>query len=249
MRCGNCQHVIHHHFCQASTMAVNAALTHLQGAFRCTAIDRLAFNASRCSITSLLRPHNRTLHTTTILRHWNSHHTEKLRQDAIASHSPIPIEADPKQTVYYSRRNIQGSPWKVNLVARQIRGLAIDDAIVQTQFSHKKAAEQINQVLRIAKQNAKVNNGIEDNSNLYVLESFVGKGVYGRNIRRANKGRGYHGKRRKAHYYLKLRYGPPPKPEKKRNNYKLQTTRVIEELNQYPPKIRTSLEAGTDVPL
>eukprot|EP00045_Choanoeca_perplexa_P007571 m.69428 g.69428 ORF g.69428 m.69428 type:complete len:180 (+) comp14125_c0_seq2:2-541(+) len=117
----------------------------------------------------------RSLHTTPAVAHWNQSHIDQLREEAKAKNEPVPAAADPKQTVYYSRRNIQGSPWKVNLVAKQIRGLTIDDAITQTQFSHKLAAQQLNQVLRIAKQNAKVHNGIEDNSNLYVLESYVGK--------------------------------------------------------------------------
>ena len=119
------------------------------------------------------------------------------------------------------------------------------------------------------------------------------QGVYGRTVRKANKGRGYGAKRydlalpmlpcirtwlpsklgwvfyghfpslftrlaspltlalprREAHYFLKLRYGAPPKPEPKVNNYILQTRRVLKELHQYPPKIRASLDSAADIRL
>ena len=121
---------------------------------------------------------------------------------------PIFAPALAAAQVYYSRRNIRGSTWKLNLVAKQIRGLAITDAINQMEFSNKKVAKQVSQVrfsplgkgaggwqrrpgkgakvmdsphagcaqvLRIAQQNAKVHNKIEDNENLYVIESYVGR--------------------------------------------------------------------------
>ena len=48
--------------------------------------------------------------------------------------------------VFGCRRNIKTSPWKLNLVAKQIRGLSVDDAIAQMTFSKKDVASHIRQV-------------------------------------------------------------------------------------------------------
>jgi ribosomal protein L22 len=41
----------------------------------------------------------------------------------------------------------------------------------------------------VTKANAKFHSGVEDPSNLYVLESYVGKGIYGHGLIYKSKGR------------------------------------------------------------
>jgi ribosomal protein L22 len=44
-------------------------------------------------------------------------------------------------------------------------------------------------VLLVTKANAKYHSGVEDPSNMYVLESYVGKGIYGQGLIYKSKGR------------------------------------------------------------
>jgi large subunit ribosomal protein L22 len=74
------------------------------------------------------------------------------------------------------RKDIPTSPWKLNLVAKQIRGMSVDDALAQLQFSPKKAAVYISKVIKQTKLNAEVNNGVADGANMHIFESYVGKG-------------------------------------------------------------------------
>lgn len=65
----------------------------------------------------------------------------------------------------------------------QIRGMKIDEAIRQMEFSQKKASKNVLRVLKITKQNAKVHHQVEDNSDMFVREAYVGKGQNLRGIR------------------------------------------------------------------
>lgn len=68
-----------------------------------------------------------------------------------------------------------------------------------------------------------------DPVNLYVAESFVGKGTYLKRIR--YHGKGMHGIMHKyySHYFLKLREGAPPKKVKdKTKSIKYKTKKLIE---------------------
>eukprot|EP01147_Barroeca_monosierra_P008990 gene8990-1321_t len=180
-------------------------------------------------------------HTSGSLFHFAKRAVWKMEKEAIRIGRPIPEMADEKN-VFGCRRNVKSSPWKMNLVAKQIRGLPVDQAITQMTFSHKKAADTIRQVLLITKQNAKVNHGVEDPSNMHVAESYVGKGMYGRGIRHANKGRAYRSIKPRVHYFLRLRMGPPPKEEyKKENRPEYFTRKLQQDLLKNPPRVRNSL--------
>lgn len=77
-------------------------------------------------------------------------------------------------------------------------------------------------------------------TNLYVAESFVGKGTYLKRIR--YHGRGQAGRMFKyyAHYFVKLKEGPaPPKKKRKLEDQKIYKTRKL--IQRGPLSIPNSL--------
>ncbi|KAK8218513.1 ribosomal protein L22/L17 [Phyllosticta capitalensis] len=113
-----------------------------------------------------------------------------------------------KQT---EREDLVKSPWiktsvkKLNLLARQIAGKPLDEAMLQMRFSKKKPAQDILQHLEYARDHAIVSRGmglgkaegtagspteirlkngkrklVEDKTSLYVDQAWVGRGEYGR---------------------------------------------------------------------
>uniref|UniRef100_A0A8C2ZGQ5 Large ribosomal subunit protein uL22m n=2 Tax=Cyclopterus lumpus TaxID=8103 RepID=A0A8C2ZGQ5_CYCLU len=117
--------------------------------------------------------------------------------------------------VHHSRRQIKYSKDKMWYLAKMIRGMSIDEAIAQLEFNDKKGAKIMKEVLEEAQEMAVKNHNVEYKSNLYVAESYSGKGKYLKRIR-------YHGKgmfgimdRVNCHYFVKLVEGSPPKTEEK----------------------------------
>lgn len=70
----------------------------------------------------------------------------------------------------YSTANFKHSHRKLNLLARQISGKPIDYAMLQMQFSEKRASKRIKSMLAIAKDHA-VDKGLEEQK-LVVCASF-----------------------------------------------------------------------------
>uniref|UniRef100_A0A8C1UVT5 Large ribosomal subunit protein uL22m n=1 Tax=Cyprinus carpio TaxID=7962 RepID=A0A8C1UVT5_CYPCA len=97
----------------------------------------------------------------------------------------------------------------------QIRGMTIDQALTQLEFNDKKGAKIIKEVIMEAQDMAVRNHNVEYKSNLYIAESFSGKGKYLKRIR--YHGRGMFGIMDKVHchYFVKLVEGVPPKVEQK----------------------------------
>ncbi|XP_047330671.1 50S ribosomal protein L22, chloroplastic-like isoform X2 [Impatiens glandulifera] len=83
-------------------------------------------------------------------------------------------------------KKIKMSPKKLNLVAALIRGMRVEDALLQLQVTVKRASNTVYQVLHSARANATHNHGL-DPDRLLVAEAFVGKGL---NIKRYS----YHAK-------------------------------------------------------
>lgn len=79
---------------------------------------------------------------------------------------------------------------KVNLVAKLVRGMRVEDALMQMAVSPKRAAKVVAQMVHAARANAVQNHGL-DGSSLIVAEAYVSKGRY---LRRSNPhGRGKSG--------------------------------------------------------
>ena len=71
---------------------------------------------------------------------------------------------------------IRGSAQKLNLVAQSIRGLPVQKALNELEFSRKRIATDVRKVLYSAVSNAENNHNL-DIDNLVVAEAFVGKNM------------------------------------------------------------------------
>ncbi|XP_022955020.1 uncharacterized protein LOC111457075 [Cucurbita moschata] len=85
-------------------------------------------------------------------------------------------------------KGIKQSPKKVNLVAALVRGMRVEDALMQLQLTVKRASKTVYQVIHSAKANATHNHGL-DSDRLLVAEAFVGKGFFKKRISYHAKGK------------------------------------------------------------
>ena len=85
-------------------------------------------------------------------------------------------------------KGAQISAQKVRLVADQIRGLSVEQALNELEFSNKKAAHIVKKVLDSAIANAENNEGA-DVDELKVSEIYVGEGMTMKRIKPRAKGR------------------------------------------------------------
>ncbi|XP_027068766.2 39S ribosomal protein L22, mitochondrial-like isoform X1 [Coffea eugenioides] len=85
-------------------------------------------------------------------------------------------------------KGIKQSPKKVNLVAALVRGMRVEDALLQLQVTVKRASKTVYQVIHSARANATHNHGL-DPDRLLVAEAFVGKGFYRKRVSYHAKGR------------------------------------------------------------
>ncbi|GMI64633.1 hypothetical protein like AT4G28360 [Hibiscus trionum] len=85
-------------------------------------------------------------------------------------------------------KKIKQSPKKVNLVAALVRGMRVEDALLQLQVTVKRAAKTVYQVIHSARANATHNHGL-DPDRLLVAEAFVGKGLFLKRVSYHAKGR------------------------------------------------------------
>lgn len=90
---------------------------------------------------------------------------------------------------YAKHRFARVSPQKCRLVADQIRGLPVENALTLLQFSNKKSAVLIRKVLESAIANAEHNEGA-DIDELKVSQIFVDQGPTLKRMRARAKGRG-----------------------------------------------------------
>ena len=95
------------------------------------------------------------------------------------------------------------SPQKVRLVADQIRGLPVEEALNLLAFSSKKAAQIVKKVLESAIANAENNEGA-DIDELKVSTIYVDEGVIMKRIRPRAKGRADRILKRSCHITVKV---------------------------------------------
>ena len=72
--------------------------------------------------------------------------------------------------------SVRISPQKLNLVAQSIRGLKVQRALNELEFSRKRIAKDVRKALYSAISNAENNHNLDIDS-LVVAEAFVGKGI------------------------------------------------------------------------
>ncbi len=97
----------------------------------------------------------------------------------------------PRQAANEARavlRMYRSSPRKLNLLAQQIRGLPVERALAELQFSPKRPAKDVRKLLQSAIANAENNHGLDIDS-LVVAEAHVGKNLVMRRIRARARGR------------------------------------------------------------
>ena len=97
----------------------------------------------------------------------------------------------PKQASNESRavlRMYRSGPQKLNLLAQQIRGMPVERALAQLQFSPKRPAQDVRKLLQSAIANAENNHGLDIDS-LVIAEAHVGKNLVMKRIRARARGR------------------------------------------------------------
>lgn len=100
-------------------------------------------------------------------------------------------------------KGAQISAQKVRLVADQIRGKAVGDALEILQFSNKKAAELVKKILDSAVANAEHNEGA-DIDDLKVSTIFVDEGMTMKRVKPRAKGRADRILKRSCHITVKV---------------------------------------------
>ena len=101
-------------------------------------------------------------------------------------------KAPPKQASNESRavlRMYRISGQKLNLLAQQIRGLKVDKAMAELEFSRKRAAGDVLKLLKSAVANADNNHHLDIDS-LIVAEAHVGKNLVMKRMHARARGRG-----------------------------------------------------------
>lgn len=91
-------------------------------------------------------------------------------------------------TVQAVLKGIKQSPKKMNLVAALVRGMRVEDALLQLQVTVKRASKTVYQVIHSARANATHNHGL-DPDRLLIAEAFVGKGFFKKRVSYHSKGR------------------------------------------------------------
>ena len=72
--------------------------------------------------------------------------------------------------------NLRTSPRKLGLVAQSIRGLPVQRALNELEFSHKRIAQDVKKALYSAISNAENNHNLDIDS-LVVAEAYIGKNL------------------------------------------------------------------------
>ncbi|CAL8115286.1 unnamed protein product [Orchesella dallaii] len=112
--------------------------------------------------------------------------------------------------VCHMTNNIKYPPWKMWYIATFIRGMSVDEAIRQLTYVNKKGAGFVKKTLLEAQEIAVQNHNVEFRSNLWVAESFCGKGVVVKGIRRHARKRVGLVEYFHCHYFVRLEEGSPP---------------------------------------
>ncbi|CAD7090781.1 unnamed protein product [Hermetia illucens] len=155
------------------------------------------------------------LHTTNVLdKNWNTANTgpRKWLQYNKVVHPPQEPHEEPRNAyVCHMKTNIKYSPDKMWYIASFVRGMTVDEAVKQLSFILRKGAKYAKETILEAQKIAVERHNVEFKSNLWIAESFVGKGRYFRGVRRHARGRTGEVEYKHCHYFVRLEEGQPPK--------------------------------------
>jgi len=154
------------------------------------------------------------IHTSSVLGVWNSRNIGPkafMRYNKKIFEPQLPEDKPRPAYVCHIKENIKYSPKKMWYIASFIRGMSIDEALKQISFVLKKGAGDVKQALLEAQELAVRNHNVEFKSNLWVAESFCGKGRVIKGVRRHAKRRRGRVEYKHVHYFVRLEEGTPPK--------------------------------------
>ncbi len=108
------------------------------------------------------------------------------------------------KSLYFAKLNdCPSSPRKMRYVVDMIRGMEVNRALGVLRFSNKKAAIDVEKLLRSAIANWEAKNDRKaDDGELFVSRVFVDEGVTWKRMRPAPQGRGYRIRKRSNHVTL-----------------------------------------------
>ena len=108
------------------------------------------------------------------------------------------------KNLYFAKLvGVPSSPRKMRYVVDMIRGMEVNKALGVLRFSKKKAAEDIEKLLRSAVANWETKNDRKaEDGELVVSRVFVDEGVTWKRMRPAPQGRGYRIRKRSNHVTL-----------------------------------------------
>lgn len=154
------------------------------------------------------------LHTTTPLaKNWNGRNTgpQRWMQYNKVIYPPQAPEEEPRPAyVCHQKTNIKYSPKKMWYVASFVRGMTVDEAVKQLSFVDKQGAAYVKEAILEAVDMAVKKHNVEFRSNLWVAESFCGKGRVFKGMRRHGRGRTGEVEYKHCHYFVRLEEGAPP---------------------------------------
>ncbi|KAK7582218.1 hypothetical protein V9T40_013663 [Parthenolecanium corni] len=131
-----------------------------------------------------------------------------------------PSEPPRPAYVCHEVKNVKYSPKKMWYMACFVRGMSVDEALKQLQCLKTKGSIIIKEAIEEAIEIGINDHNVEFRSNLWVAESFCGKGVVIKGIRRNAKGRITVIRYRYCNYYLRLEEGLPPEDYYCKNHLK-----------------------------
>ncbi len=108
------------------------------------------------------------------------------------------------KNLYYAKLvGVPSSPRKMRYVVDMIRGMEVNKALGVLKFSNKKAAIDVEKLLRSAVANWEAKNDRKaEDGELFVSRVFVDEGVTWKRMRPAPQGRGYRIRKRSNHVTL-----------------------------------------------
>ncbi|KAI3387645.1 hypothetical protein SNEBB_008361 [Seison nebaliae] len=123
---------------------------------------------------------------------------------------PPNLPEQPARYVNHMKMNIHMAPKKMWFAARLIRGMTIDEAIKQLSFYGKGSGQIIKDILIEAQEKAVNEHNIEFKSNLWISNSFVGRALIMKTMRKHMGNRFGIIHYRHSHYFVRLEEGKPP---------------------------------------
>ncbi|KAI5716671.1 hypothetical protein M8J76_013273 [Diaphorina citri] len=113
--------------------------------------------------------------------------------------------------VCHFKEKIKYSPDKMWYIACLIRGMSVDQALIQLGYVAKKGAPFIRDTILEAQEMAVKDHNVEFKSNLWVAESFVLKDIVIKGMRRHARVRMGRVEYKYCTYFVRLEEGKPPK--------------------------------------